>query len=131
MLDSQLFDQTAAVRPGEQLDQARLDAFLRASMPGLAGDLVLEQFPGGHSNLTYLARYGPRELVIRRPPAGNTVKGAHDMGREYTVLSRIHDRFAPAPHPIAYCEDASVLGAPFYVMERISGAIFRAQKPPD
>lgn len=124
-----LFDQTAAVRAEEQLDQARLDAFLRAHVPGLAGDLVLEQFPGGHSNLTYLARYGARELVIRRPPVGNTVKGAHDMGREYTVLSRIYDRFAPAPQPLAYCEEAVVLGAPFYVMERIRGVIFRAQQP--
>ena len=124
-----LLDQTAAVRAEEQLDQARLDMFLRANVPGLVGDLVLEQFPGGHSNLTYMARYGPRELVIRRPPVGNTVKGAHDMGREYTVLSHIHDRFDPAPRPFAYCEDETVLGAPFYVMERIRGAIFRAQQP--
>jgi aminoglycoside phosphotransferase (APT) family kinase protein len=118
-------DQAGPVRDGEQLDPARLEAYLKAHIPDAAGPLVVEQFPHGHSNLTYLLRLGDRELVLRRPPYGNRVKTAHDMGREYRVLSRLCRVYDPAPCPLAYCEDEAVLGAPFYVMERRRGIILR------
>src|SRR5437763_8121941 len=111
-------DSTAPVRPGEELPLDRLEAFLRPHFPDAAGPLVVEQFPHGHSNLTYLLRLGEAEWVLRRPPFGNQVKTAHDMGREYRVLSRLCDIYPPAPRPLLYCEDEAVLGAPFYVMER-------------
>jgi aminoglycoside phosphotransferase (APT) family kinase protein len=85
----------------------------------------VEQFPHGHSNLTYLLRLGDLEMVMRRPPFGNQVKSAHDMGREFRVLSKLSAVYPPAPRPYFYCEDDSVLGAPFYVMERRKGIVLR------
>jgi aminoglycoside phosphotransferase (APT) family kinase protein len=120
---------TAPVRDGEQLDAARLGEYLRALSPDFQGRIDIEQFPAGHSNLTYLVRAGARELVLRRPPFGSRVISAHDMSREFRVLSRLHPLYAPAPRPIAYCDDASVLGAPFYLMERRRGLVVRKEFP--
>jgi aminoglycoside phosphotransferase (APT) family kinase protein len=114
-------------RPGEELDQDRLAEYLRRAL-GLEGPRV-QQFPGGHSNLTYLVRAGGREVVLRRPPFGSTVKAAHDMGREFKVLSALGPVFPKAPRVLAFCEDASVLGAPFYLMERVRGLILRSRVP--
>lgn len=122
-------DRSGAIREGEQLDAAKLEAYIRAQVPGLEGGFHVEQFRSGHSNLTYLVRVGTREMVLRRPPFGSKVKSAHDMGREYTVLSHLHPVYAPAPHPILYCEDPSVLGAPFYLMQRFHGVILRSSPP--
>ena len=121
-------DGTRPVRPGEELPIAQLEAYLRRHLPG-AGPLAVEQFPSGHSNLTYLLRWGGQEYVLRRPPFGNVVKSAHDMGREYRVLARLHAVYPPAPRPHLYCEDESVLGAPFYVMERRHGVVLRKHLP--
>jgi aminoglycoside phosphotransferase (APT) family kinase protein len=124
-------DATRPMREGEELDTAKVEAFLRANVPGIdpAAKVGIEQFPGGHSNLTYLVRAGTRELVLRRPPFGNRVKTAHDMGREYRILSKLSAVYPPAPRPLAYTEDTDVLGAPFYVMERIRGTILRRTLP--
>src|SRR4029079_3313257 len=89
----------------------------------------VKQFPGGHSNLTYLVSIGERELVLRRPPVGSEVKTAHDMGREVRVLSRLAPAWPPAPRPIAHAEDPSIIGCPFYVMERQRGVILRREPP--
>lgn len=86
---------------------------------------MIEQFPHGHSNLTYLLRMGELEMVLRRPPFGNQVKSAHDMSREYRVLSRLWKVYPKAPRPYFICEDESVIGAPFYVMEKRSGIVIR------
>ncbi len=129
MSATDVIDPTRAVRPGEELDVSALERYVLAHVPGASAPVVVEQFPSGHSNLTYLLRAGDLELVLRRPPFGNRVKTAHDMGREYTILSRIHAVYPPAPQPLAYCEDPSVLGAPFYLMKRIRGIILR-RKPP-
>src|SRR5260370_8791317 len=88
-----------------------------------------KQFRGGHYNMTYLVRLGERELVLRRPPFGSKVKTAHDMGREFRVLSKLHDVYSPAPKVLLHCEDESVLGAPFYLMEPIAGIIIRRTVP--
>jgi aminoglycoside phosphotransferase (APT) family kinase protein len=116
---------TAAVRPGEELPTASLEGYLAERLPGTSGPLAVEQFPHGHSNLTYLLRRGDQEFVLRRPPFGNQVKTAHDMGREFRVLSKLSTIYPPAPRPLFYCEDSSVLGVPFYVMERRRGVILR------
>jgi aminoglycoside phosphotransferase (APT) family kinase protein len=122
-------DHSAAVRVGEELDLAKLEPFLRARFPEETGTLVLRQFPSGHSNLTYSLHLGARELVLRRPPFGSKVKTAHDMGREFRVLSKLHDAYPPAPKVLLYCDDDSVLGAPFYLMEPIHGVIIRRELP--
>jgi aminoglycoside phosphotransferase (APT) family kinase protein len=124
-------DEPRPVREGEQLDLARLQAYLAANLPGATGPLEVEQFPHGHSNLTYLLRMRKDEWVLRRPPFGNRVKSAHDMGREYRILSRLCHVYQPAPAPSLYCEDEAVLGAPFYLMERRKGVILRRSPPPD
>jgi aminoglycoside phosphotransferase (APT) family kinase protein len=120
-------DDTAPVRAGEELPLDRLEACLKRHLPDVSGPLTVEQFPHGHSNLTYLLRLGETELVLRRPPFGNQVKTAHDMSREYKVLSRLSPVLPPAPCPYFLCEDESVLGAPFYVMERRRGIILRGR----
>jgi aminoglycoside phosphotransferase (APT) family kinase protein len=124
-------DMTAPVRSGERVDLSKLAKFLRGKLPGLMELIEVRQFPGGHSNLTYLIRTGGHEWVLRRPPFGSRVKSAHDMGREFRVLRGLHKVFAPAPEPVVYCEDASVIGAPFYIMKRFHGVVYRAQKPED
>jgi len=122
-------DHPSAVRAGEELDLARLEHYLLRHFPGSAGPLTAEQFPSGHSNLTYLVHLGHREMVLRRPPFGSKVKTAHDMGREYRVLSKVHPAYPAAPKVLLHCEDESVLGAPFYLMEPIRGIIIRRDPP--
>lgn len=137
MGESYLLDHPAAVRPGEELDVDRLAAYLQKNLPGRAGSLTIEQFPGGYSNLTYLLRIGdqnselsqPRELVLRRPPFGANIRGGHDMGREYRILAALAGTYGKVPRPVLYCEDENVLGAPFYVMERVRGVILRNKLP--
>ena len=130
-----LLDQSTAPRAGEELDEPRLRAYLRAEVPALfdgvaaAAPIGITQFPGGYSNLTYLLEVGGRELVLRRPPFGSKVKTAHDMGREYRILSRLVNVYPKVPRPLVYCEDEAVLGAKFYVMERIAGVILRQKVP--
>jgi len=118
-----------SVRPGEELDVARLEAFLSQHFSESSGPVTVEQFPSGHSNLTYLVHFADRDLVLRRPPFGSKVKTAHDMGREYRVLSKLHSAYSPAPKALLYCDDQSVIGAPFYVMESVRGIIIRRDPP--
>ena len=126
---SDLLDHPAAIRQGEGLDLATLEPYLRRHFPNEAGALQVRQFPSGHSNLTYSLQLGARELVLRRPPFGSKVKSAHDMGREFRVLSKLHSVYAPAPEVLLYCDDDSILGAPFYVMKPIRGIILRRNLP--
>lgn len=126
---NEFIDRTRKVRTGEELPSDALEAYLRALFPHEPGPLAVEQFPSGHSNLTYLIRWGEMELVLRRPPFGSKVKSAHDMGREYRVLSKLHPAYRPAPEPLAYCEDPAVIGAPFYLMRRLKGIVLRKDLP--
>jgi len=125
-------DETRPPRPGEELPLERLAPYLRAQL-GIGADppIDITQFPGGHSNLTYLVTIGARALVLRRPPFGSKVKGAHDMGREVRVLERLAPVYPRAPRPVHYCADEDVIGAKFYLMERVPGVILRRQLPPD
>jgi aminoglycoside phosphotransferase (APT) family kinase protein len=122
-------DQAGAIRAGEELDLARLREFLSDHL-ARTGPISVEQFPSGHSNLTYRVRLGSREVVLRRPPFGSKVRSAHDMAREYRVLSKLHVAYPAAPRAILYCDDLSILDAPFYLMERIRGVIIRRNPPP-
>ncbi len=122
-------DSSKEVREGEQLDSRAIETFLKATSPELSGDVAIEQFPSGHSNLTYCLKVRDSEFVLRRPPIGSKVAKAHDMGREWKILTAIHPVYPLAPKPVAFCEDESVIGAKFYLMERIKGVIFRRQKP--
>lgn len=124
-----LQDNSKPVRAGEELDLARLEPYLRGHFPDLGGELVVKQFPSGHSNLTYSVSLGEKEMVLRRPPFGSKVKSAHDMGREYHVLSKLHAAY-PTPRPLLHCTDETILGAPFYVMERVRGVILRRNLQP-
>jgi aminoglycoside phosphotransferase (APT) family kinase protein len=128
---SNFLDQPAPIRSGEELDAAKLDPYLRQHFSGESGPLEIRQYPSGHSNLTYALRLGERELVLRRPPFGSKVKSAHDMSREFRVLAKLHAVYSPAPEVLFYCDDESVLGAPFYVMQPIHGVILRKHLPPE
>jgi aminoglycoside phosphotransferase (APT) family kinase protein len=119
----------APVRPGEEQDWARVEAFLRERMPELPAPLEVLQFPGGHANLTYLLRFGDQELVLRRPPFGPVAPGSHDMVREYNVLSRLWEQLSTAPRAYLLCEDEGVIGARFFVMERRRGVVVRMRIP--
>jgi aminoglycoside phosphotransferase (APT) family kinase protein len=123
----------APVRPGERLDWSALEAWLRPRLaevlPGVDGPLDVLQFPNGSANLTYLLRVGDHELVLRRPPMGQIAPGAHDMKREFKVLSRLWCHFDRAPRAYVFCDDSSVLGADFFVMERRRGEVVRAELP--
>ena len=122
-------DKPVKVRTDEGLDAKKIEEFLKDHAPEVGGKLHIEQFPSGFSNLTYLIRAGSRDLVLRRPPFGTKAKTAHDMGREYRILSALHPIFPYCPKPIVYTEDESVIGCPFYIMERIPGIILRKDLP--
>ena len=128
MADENLIDRAEAIRAGEELPAAALAAYLSDVVPGLAGELVVRQFPRGYSNLTYLIQMGGRELVLRRPPFGANIASAHDMGREYRVLRGLEKVYNATPRPLVYCEDDTIIGAPFYVMERVRGLVLRAER---
>ena len=121
-----VLDQPSDVRPGEELELGGLSALLNTLLPAEVGPLTVRQFPGGASNLTYLLRWGQRELVLRRPPFGANIKGGHDMGREYRILRALAPVYPQVPQALAYCADEQVIGAPFYLMERVPGVILRA-----
>ncbi|MEJ7602739.1 MAG: phosphotransferase family protein [Kofleriaceae bacterium] len=121
-------DAPRPVRSGEELDLGALAAYLDREL-GPQGAVTVEQFPGGHSNLTYSVKHGDREYVLRRPPIGSKVKSAHDMGREYTVLSKLAPVYARAPRVFAHETTGELLGAPFYLMERRHGVILRKELP--
>ncbi|MCB1744829.1 MAG: phosphotransferase family protein [Gammaproteobacteria bacterium] len=120
----------APPRADEQLELERLAPYLREHLPRTGERLEVLQFPGGKANLTYLLKYENVEYVLRRPPLGPVAPGAHDMGREYRVLSRLSKHFPLAPDCYLYCEDESIIGAPFQVMERRHGQVIFTTLPP-
>jgi len=117
------------VRTGEQMDWSRLLSYLKGHIDGLGDHYEVEQFGGGHANLTYRFVSGEVELVVRRPPLGPVAKGAHDMGREFKVLSRLYRGYPQAPKAYHFCDDPSVIGAPFFIAERRHGIVVRREWP--
>lgn len=125
-----LVDAGGPVRPGESLDVAAVDAWLKPRVPGLDGLPEVTQFPKGASNWTYRLAYPSHDLVLRRPPAGTKAKSAHDMAREFRVQQALKPAFPRVPDMVAFCDDPAVLGCDFYVMRRIPGIILRQSLPP-
>jgi aminoglycoside phosphotransferase (APT) family kinase protein len=126
---SAVLDAPGKVRDENSFDPAVILPLLKAQIPGLPdGPLALQQFAGGASNITYQLTIGDRELILRRPPSGTKAKSAHDMGREFRVMQGLAPHF-PCPRPLLYCEDESLIGSTFYVMEKLSGVILRRDLP--
>ena len=120
------------VRPDDALDESALGSWLAAQLPDLdVGAMTVRQFAGGASNLTYLLSFGDRDLVLRRPPRGARSGAAHNMGREFRVQQLLKPVFAYVPQVYALCEDPSILGAEFYVMERVPGVVCGLPVPPE
>jgi aminoglycoside phosphotransferase (APT) family kinase protein len=124
-------DEPVNIREGEELDSHKVEAYIRDSLGFHDGEFLIRQFPSGFSNLTYMVKAGDKEMVLRRPPFGKKAKTAHDMHREYRILSALHPVFPMAPKPLLYTEDPEIMGCPFYVMERIQGIILRKNLPKD
>lgn len=130
MSEDNFLDKAKSIRKGEELDIPKLDAYLRGQVADFPGIEIVHQFPGGFSNLTYLiGDKSKKEYVLRRPPFGAKIKSAHDMGREFKVLSLLQPHFEKIPQPIVHCEEEDVIGAPFYMMTRLSGIILRNKIP--
>ncbi len=120
---------TTDIRLGEELNTENLQTFLRENLDVKTDEITISQFPAGSSNLTYLIKIGDQEYVLRRPPFGNQVKSAHDMSREFNVLSKLSLVYKPAPKPLLYCDNENIIGSEFYLMERRKGLIIRGKSP--
>ena len=123
----------AAPTTTDHIDEEALRAFLVQSLPGFgAGDeLTVDRVQAGHSNLTFTVRAGSGSYVLRRPPAGPLPPSAHDMLREYRILERLARADLRVPRPVASSDDLSIVGAPFYLMERLDGFVVRKTVPPE
>ncbi|SRR5579875_9300 len=122
-------DEVAEVGSEADFDREKLRAYLEGKIASAHGPMEVKQFRGGHSNLTYLLRFGDSEWVMRRPPPGPLPPGGHDVIREYRVLSVLWQAYSPAPRAVLLCEDPSVIGAPFFIMERRKGFVLRMRQP--
>ena len=127
--ESALIDKTSAVREGEELDLDALKQHLEPVLGSKVANLAVRQFPGGHSNLTYLLSAGDENWVLRRPPFGSKVKSAHDMSREFKILSALKDVYSYGPVPIHFCDDQNIIGCDFYLMNYIQGLVIRRDYP--
>lgn len=128
-MSDKLIDTAGQVRAGEEVDLARVSAYLRAAGVAIEGEPQLSQFPGGASNLTYQLSYANKDLILRRPPFGHIAKSAHDVVREAQIMKALKPVYPAVPEVYAICEDTDVIGTPFYVMERLVGVIPRQNLP--
>lgn len=124
-----LIDHGGPVRAGETLDVAAVDTWLKQQLPDLQGLPEVTQYSGGASNWTYRLKYANHDLILRRPPSGTKAKSAHDMVREFRVQSQLKSVYPAVATMIGLCQDASIIGCDFYVMERLIGIIPRANLP--
>lgn len=121
-------DQAGNVRKDELINLGSLEEYLRKNLNNNS-NLELLQYPSGFSNLTYLIKMGDQEMVLRRPPHGANIKSGHDMQREFKILSALKDHFSKTPLPIIFCDDKTIIGNEFYIMEKVNGTIFRGSQP--
>lgn len=122
---------TIDIREGETLDVDVIDRVLKQAISGLSGTPRVKQYPSGASNLTYAIDYDGRSLVLRRPPFGKLPKSGHDMNREYTVMNKLKPVFPAVPDTLFYTDDKSLIGAEFYVMEKVEGFLIHKNIPAD
>jgi aminoglycoside phosphotransferase (APT) family kinase protein len=118
-------DISQSQRPGEELDLVKLIPWLKQYLPNLNDDPIISQFSGGASNWTYRLQFQHHDVILRRAPLGKKAAGAHDMPREYHLQKKLKPLFPNVPEMIAVCEDESLLGSTFYIMERLEGIIPR------
>jgi len=126
---SDLIDKAGHIREGEELNLEALKGYLEPVLGSNVALMSLQQFPGGHSNLTYLLSAGDEQWVLRRPPFGSKVKSAHDMSREYRILDALKDAYDYGPVPIHFCDNHEVIGCDFYLMNYIEGLVIRREYP--
>ena len=129
MIQQDLVDRAGTIREGEELDLDRLKQYLEPTLGSQVASLDVKQFPGGHSNLTYLLSSGDQTWVLRRPPFGSKVKSAHDMSREFRILSALEKVYPYGPVPLLFCEEQEVIGSEFYLMNYIEGLVIRRDYP--
>jgi len=126
----QMNKDTISVRKGEELDLIVLEKFLRENLESLPGNpLEILQFSAGHSNLTYQLKMGDWEAVLRRPPLGPVAPKAHDMEREFKILTELNPVFSVAPKPFLFSENQTIVGSPFFLMERKNGTVIDTSFP--
>ncbi len=123
-------DSTVPLKPTEGFDIDLLNDYIDQHIPSISKVQAITRFPGGYSNITYCLQTAEDELVLRMPPAGAHIQSAHDMGREFRVLRLLEPHYKKIPHPIHYCETETILGAPFYLMQKLNGVILRADNAP-
>ena len=121
---------TADLARASGFDGARLDAFLRGALPGLAGPMRLERVGGGQSNPTFFVDYDTRSLVLRKQPPGELLPSAHAVDREYRVMRALGPAGVPVPRTVLYHAERDVVGTPFYLMEKLEGRVFAAHALP-
>lgn len=124
-MNQPFLDKTVPIRTGEELDLNKLNTYLKEQASDVGPVIGVTQFPGGYSNLTYCLQTAANEVVLRCPPHGATIKTAHDMGREFRVLSLLRGHYELIPDPLIYCESSDIIGAPFYIMQKVDGVILR------
>ncbi|MFA5122957.1 phosphotransferase [Zavarzinia sp.] len=122
--------ETSAVREAHRFDEAKLEAFLAARIEGFAGPMTVEQFKGGQSNPTYLLTTPARRYVLRKKPPGKLLASAHQIEREYKVIEALAGTGVPVAPALLLCEDAEVIGTPFYVMGHVDGRVLRDPQLP-
>ena len=116
-------DHSIPLQQGEQFEIEVLNNYLHEFVTEIGKISNVTRFPGGYSNITYCLETADKEYVLRMPPAGTAIQSAHDMGREFRVISLLQPHFQKVPSVYHYCENASILGAPFYIMERLKGVV--------
>jgi aminoglycoside phosphotransferase (APT) family kinase protein len=114
----------AKIQHAAEFEPASLERFLRSRLADVSGDFSLERISGGQSNPTFFATLGQRRMVVRKKPPGEVLPSAHAIDREYRAISALAATDVPVPRAMLFCDDAAVVGTPFYVMERLEGRVF-------
>jgi aminoglycoside phosphotransferase (APT) family kinase protein len=120
---SEQYSGTMPVQEKQRFDVARLEAYLRDHVEGFAGPITLEQFKGGQSNPTYRVTANGKRYVLRRKPPGKLLPSAHAVDREYRVMTALRDSGVPVPRTFCLCEDDTVIGTAFYLMDCVDGRV--------
>ena len=118
-------EDSVLVRPVHRLNERTLAEYLRKELDGFSGELSIRKFRHGQSNPTFLLSAGGNTYVLRKKPPGKLLPSAHAVDREYRILKALNSTDVPVPEPYLLCEDASIIGTPFYVMEFVEGRVFR------
>src|SRR4051812_14070935 len=114
-----------------RFDTAPLEQYLTANANGFKGPLSVKQFKGGQSNPTYMLETPQRKYVLRRKPPGKLLPSAHAVDREFKVISALHAEGFPVPAPVLFCDEAAIVGTPFYVMSHVDGRVIWEPHMPD